>query len=62
MTQGLLNTERRGPHRAPPLPLSLRDRAQGSHSRTCLQNFRAGGKELGLMFSAFVWLRVDSQD
>ena len=32
MTHGQLNTEQWGPHRALPLPLSLRDPAQGSLS------------------------------
>ena len=36
MTQGLLNTERWDPHRALPLPSSLRDPAQGSHHQNWL--------------------------
>lgn len=50
MTHGQLNTEQWGPHRALPLPSSLRDPAQGSLSWKWLPTIRAGGGELGLLF------------
>lgn len=43
MTHGQLNTEQWGPHRALPLPSSLRDPAQGSLSWKWLPTIRAGG-------------------